>query len=166
MKDERLAQGTITAAPGAYEICVERVFPHGPGKLWEALTKPDRLAEWLAPGKIELRVGGSARLDFADSGIVIDSQVSELRIPHVIAYSWSGPGEPLRPLRFETRIVPYGTKLMLTVSIPRSEDAARTAAGFEAHLEMLACALEGVPIKFPFQQFKEFRSAYLTALPG
>lgn len=166
MKDERLAQGTITATPGAYVISIERVFPHGPGRLWEALTKPDRLAEWLAPGKIEMRAGGSARLDFADSGIVIDSKVTELSIPHVIAYSWSSPAEPLRPLRFETRIVPYGTKLTVTVSIPRSEDAARTAAGFEAHLEMLACALEGVPIKFPFQQFKDFRSAYLATLPA
>ena len=165
MNDNRPAVGTIAATPDGYQITIERVFPHGPGKLWEALTKPHLLAEWLAPGKIELRVGGSARLDFADSGIVIDSKVTELRIPHVVAYSWSGPGEPLRPLRFETRIVPFGTKLTVTVSIPRTEDAARTAAGFEAHLEMLACALEGVPIKFPFQQFKEFRTAYLAGMP-
>src|SRR3990167_8599049 len=45
-------------------------------EVWAALTEPDRLAQWLAPGRIELREGGVARLDFADSGIVIDSTVT------------------------------------------------------------------------------------------
>jgi hypothetical protein len=124
------------------------------------------LVKWLAPGRIELRPGGAAKLDFADSGIVIDSVVSEIRPPFVIAYSWSGPNEPLRPLRFQIDIVPGGSRLTLTVTIPSSEDAARTAAGFEAHLEMLAAALEDVPIKFPFSFFKAARSAYQQSLPG
>jgi hypothetical protein len=47
--------------------------------------------------------------------------------------------------------------------VPAGEDAARAAAGFETHLEMLAAALEGVPIKFPFQLFKELRAAYQAA---
>jgi hypothetical protein len=82
----------------------------------------------------------------------------------VIAYSWSSAGEPDRPLRFESRIVPGATELTLTVMIPLNEDAARTAAGFEAHLEMLAAALEDVPIKFPFQQFKAIRESYKETL--
>jgi uncharacterized protein YndB with AHSA1/START domain len=164
MNDRAKTLGTITSAEGRSRIVIAREFPYGPGPLWEMLTKPDKLALWLAPGKIELRKGGSAKLDFADSGIVIDSKVSDIQIPHVVEYSWSGPGEPLRPLRFETRIVPYGTRLTLTVSIPAGEDAPRTAAGFEAHLEMLAAALEGVPVKFPFQHFKDMRAAYQAAM--
>lgn len=156
--------GAIALTGDGVIIAIERKFSCGPGRLWEMLTKSNLLPQWLAPGRIELRKGGSAKLDFADSGIVIDSQVSDIRIPHVIEYSWSGPGEPLRPLRFETRIVPFGTQLTLTVKIPRSEDAPRTAAGFEAHLEMLAAALEGVPVKFPFQLFKDMRGAYQAAL--
>jgi uncharacterized protein YndB with AHSA1/START domain len=156
--------GTITARPGCYEIRIARLFPHAPGKLWEALTKPEKLVQWLAPGKIELCQGGAARLAFADSGIAIDSTVTEIRPPNVIAYSWSSPGEPERPLRFESRIVPGATELTLSVKIPANEDAARTAAGFEAHLEMLAAALEDVPIKFPFQQFKAMRESYKAAL--
>src|SRR5262249_60112497 len=121
----------------------------------ECLTRPARLAEWLAPGKVEQRLGGSAKLDFADSGIVVDSRVTAIQIPFLLEYSWSGPGQPERPLRFESQIAPGGTRLILTVSIPASEDAPRTAAGFEAHLEMLAAALEGVPMKFPFPLFKD-----------
>jgi len=156
--------GTITARPGYNDIRISRLFPHAPGKLWEALTKPEKLVLWLAPGKIELRKGGAAKLAFADSGIAIDSTVTDIEPPNVIAYSWSGPGEPDRPLRFQSRIVPGATELTLSVTIPANEDAARTAAGFEAHLEMLAAALEDVPIKFPFQQFKAIREIYKETL--
>lgn len=156
--------GSITAGEGCYRIRIARLFPHAPGKLWEALTKPEKLVQWLAPGKIDLVKGGAAKLAFADSGIVIDSTVTDIQPPNVIAYSWSSPGEPDRPLRFESRIVPGATELTLTVKIPDDEDAARTAAGFEAHLEMLAAALEDVPIKFPFQQFKVMRESYKETL--
>jgi uncharacterized protein YndB with AHSA1/START domain len=156
--------GSIRRNGDRFDITLTRVFTHSPGRLWEALTKPDQIANWLAPGRIELRPGGTAKLDFADSGIAIDSVVTDVRPPHVIAYSWSSPGEPLRPLRFETRIVPGGTNLTMTASIPDSEDAPRTAAGFEAHLEMLAAALEDVPIKFPFEVFKAARGVYKQAL--
>ena len=53
-----------------------------------------------------------------------------------------------------------GTHLTLTVGIPAGEDAAKACAGFEGHLEMLAAALEGVPIKFPFDVFLAARKAY------
>jgi hypothetical protein len=55
--------------------------------------------------------------------------------------------------------------LTVRVTIPANEDAPRTAAGFEAHIEMLAAALEGVPVKFPFQLFKDMRTAY-QAMPA
>jgi uncharacterized protein YndB with AHSA1/START domain len=158
-------RGHIVRQQDRYEIRIERLFSCAPGQIWEKLTKPARLAEWLAPGRIEQRLGGAAKLDFADSGIVIDSTVTAIQIPFVLEYSWSSPGQPQRPLRFESKIVPGGTRLGLTVSIPASEDAPRTAAGFEAHLEMLAAALEGVPVKFPFGLFKELRSAYQTQVP-
>ena len=52
----------------------------------------------------------------------------------------------------------------LTLTLPASEDVARSCAGWEAHLEMLAAALEGVPIKFPFESFKAAREAYKAQL--
>lgn len=164
MSESAETNGSISVKPDCSEVRIERTFPHGPGRLWEAMTKSDQIAQWLAPGKIELCKGGAAKLNFIDSGIVIDSIVSDIQPPYVIEYSWSGPGEPLRPLRFETRIVPGGTRLTLTVKIPPAEDAARTAAGFEAHLEMLAAMLEGVPVKFPFALFKAMRGAYQAAI--
>ena len=53
-----------------------------------------------------------------------------------------------------------GTRLELQVRLPAGEDAAKACAGFEGHLEMLAAALEGVPIKFPFDLFLKARAGY------
>ena len=54
--------------------------------------------------------------------------------------------------------------LDLTLRMPASEDAGRACAGWDAHLEMLAAALAGVPIKFPFELFKAARDAYRAQL--
>jgi hypothetical protein len=107
-----------------------------------------------------LREGGQAKLNFTDSGIVIDSTVTSFEPEQVIEYSWSGPGEPLRPLRFEIDATADGCRLTMTLRTPSDEDIARSCAGFEAHLMMLLAALEGVSIKFPFERFLETREAY------
>ena len=160
MSEDFRCNGWVKRMPGAAEIRIARDFPHPVERVWRALVEPEHLVDWLAPGTIEAREGGAAKLNFIDSGIVIDSMVTEFDPPRGLAYSWSGPGEPNRPLRFEASPVDGGTRLIMTLEIPAGEDAARAAAGFEAHLEMLAAALEGVPIKFPFAMFKALREAY------
>jgi hypothetical protein len=55
-----------------------------------------------------------------------------------------------------------GARLSLALRIPNTEDIARACAGWECHFEMLAAAMEGVPVKFPFQRFKTARDAYRT----
>jgi len=152
--------GTLSRAGSQLQGRLERLIEHDQQAVWKMLTVPERLAEWLAPGAIDLRQGGAAKLNFTDSGIVIDSTVTAFEAPHLIEYSWSSPGEPLRPLRWETRAENGGTRLTLTVSVPAGEDIARTCAGWEAHLMMLLAAIEGVPIKFPFERFKSTREAY------
>ena len=140
------------------------VLDAAPGEVWSALTEPDQFVQWLAPGSIELRQGGAARLDFVDSGIVIDSTVSAIEPGRLLEYSWSRPGEPDRPLRYGLEPQGEGTRLTLELRVPAGEDAARSAAGWAAHLEMLAGALMGVPMKFPFDVFKAARAGYQAQL--
>jgi uncharacterized protein YndB with AHSA1/START domain len=157
--------GVLSRADGYIEARLVREFDHDAKAVWAMLTDPPRLVEWLAPGTIELRQGGAVKLDFTDSGIVIDSTVSAITPERLLEYSWSGPGEPTRPVRWEIVPAGAGVRLTLVLRVPEDEDAARACAGWEAHLEMLAAALEGVPIKFPFVRFKETREAYKAALP-
>lgn len=135
-----------------------------PETVWSTITEPRHLANWLAPGEIDLRIGGSVKLAFEQSGVVIDSKIAALTPGRLLEYSWSGPGEPRRPVLWSVESRDDGALLTLTLTIPETEDAARSCAGWAAHLEMLAAALEGVPIKFPFERFKVQREAYRTEL--
>ncbi len=155
-----LKLGEISICADEAEAIFSRTLQHPPGVVWAALTSPDKLAQWLAPGEIQLFLGGHVDLDFGDSGIVIHSQVSAYAPGRLLEYSWSGSGDILRPLRWELSPADVGTYLSLTLNMPASEDVARSCAGWEAHLEMLAATLEGVSIKFPFEHFKAAREAY------
>ena len=135
-------------------------------EVWDALTAPERLAQWLAPGVIELRQGGRAQLAFADSGIVIDSTGAAVDPQRLLEYSWSGPGEPLRPVRWDLEAIGVRTRLDLTLTLPAGEDAARATAGWAAHLEMLAAVLAGAALRFPFPRFQAARAAYGEQLAG
>lgn len=48
-------------------------------------------------------------------------------------------------------------RLTLTVRLPAGEDIAKVCAGFDAHPEMLAAALESVSIRFPFDHYLKQR---------
>lgn len=158
--------GRIRRIDGGFEGRIERVYEHDPAAVWRMLTDPQVLPQWLAAGTIELRQGGAVHIDFADSGTVIDSTVLAIEPQALLEYSWSSGDQPQRPLRWELGPVEGGTRLALTMRIPADEDAPKALAGFEAHLDMLAGALEGVPIKFPFQRYLEARQHYQAALTG
>jgi len=155
------ALGSIRRTENGFEARLERTLAHDQQTVWDMLTDPAKFVDWLAPGEIELKQGGRAQLNFVDSGIVIDSTVSAFDPPRLLEYSWSSPGEPLRPIRYELEeLADGGTKLTLTIGSPADEDVARSCAGWEAHLMMLLAAIEGVPIKFPFERFQSTREGY------
>lgn len=158
--------GTLQRTPTGFEGRLTRQLDHGADAVWRMLTEPQAMAQWLAPGSMEPRAGGAVRIDFADSGTVIDSLVSAFEPQRLLAYSWSSGSEPERPMRWELAPAGTGTTLTLSLQIPAGEDAAKACAGFEGHLDMLEAALEGVPIKFPFQRFLQARSAYGAQLAG
>lgn len=155
----------LRSADGRVEGVLTRDLPCPAEKIWEYLTDPKYLPLWLAQGQVEVGPGGFARLDFGQSGSVIDSPVTQAIPLQALDYSWSAPGEPERPLRWRLRAVaPAETRLLLSVTTPEADDPARALAGWDAHLEMLAAALEGVPVKFPFQHFQAVRAALSVEL--
>lgn len=155
--------GSIMRLDDGFEARLGREFGHDRNAVWRMLTDPPALAQWLAPGSIELREGGAVQIDFADSGTTIRSTVRGLDPPRLLEYSWSNDDDPGRSLRWELNDAAAGTRLRLTLRLPEREDVAKACAGFDAHLEMLAAALEGVPIRFPFDLYLARRRAYAAA---
>lgn len=164
MADDKVSPDQIRRDGNGIEGRLARHLPHPPARVWQMLTEAQGLGQWLAPGTIELREGGRVHVDFGDSGVVIDSTVLELEPQRRLAFSWSSGDQPQRPLRWTLVPADGGTDLGLSVTLPAGEDLAKACAGFDAHLEMLAAALEGVPIKFPFQLYLARRTAWQEAL--
>lgn len=162
MSEEEFTAGQMTRqTDGSIKGKLQRIFVgHERAAVWKMLTDPAGIPLWLAPGTIEPRQGGRAQISFEDSGIAIDSEVTAYDELNELAYSWSSGNEPQRLLHWQLADNAEGTQLTLSVDTPAGEDAARACAGFEAHLEMLAAALEGFPSKFPFQLFLQARAAY------
>ena len=165
MNDDAVVSGRIQHLDGAWEGRLERWMGHDRETVWRMLTEPQQFVQWLAPGSIELRKGGRVHIDFGDSGVVIDSTVLAFDPQRLLAYSWSSGDEPERPLCWELTTAGEGTTLTLTVRLPAQEDIAKACAGFEAHLDMLAAALEGVSTRFPFERYLAARHAYQELLP-
>jgi uncharacterized protein YndB with AHSA1/START domain len=151
---------TFERGDGFVAAVTRRPLDHPAEAVWRMIVEPTRVAEWLAPGRIEPRIGGAVRLDFEDSGTVIESEVAAFEAGRLVEFSWSKPGEPTRPVRIALSPDGPATQLTLTVKTPDGEDPARAAAGWAAHLAMLEAALAGAPIAFPFETFKAAREAY------
>ncbi len=139
---------------------------HSVDTVWEALTDPNWLVQWLAPGFIDAEVGGRVCIDFMDSGTTIESVVRKIEPKSLLEYSWSSGSEPIRPLRWQLSPLEKGTRLELTLRIPAQEDIAKAAAGWDAHLQMMLAALLGVPIRFPLDHFLKSRREFRVALLG
>ena len=157
--------GSIKRLKGVFEARLERLFEHDRDVVWRMLTDPQAFVQWLAPATIELCAGGIVHIDFGDSGTTIESTVLQLEPQRLLEYSWSSGDEPTRPLCWELQTTGTGTRLILTLRLPETEDIVKACAGFDAHLEMMAAALEGVPIRFPVDYYLNRRRVYQGLLP-
>lgn len=164
MNETPVISGTIQRSGDRLGARLVRDIEHDPDTVWHMLTQPEALVNWLAPGTLEPRTGGAIQLAFEDSGTAIDGTIRQFDPPRLLEYSWSSGSDPERPLRWELTPTDNGTRLHLTVLIPSDEDIAKAAAGWEAHLEMLLAALEGVPIRFPVDLFLAAREEYREQL--
>ncbi|MGE5596359.1 MAG: SRPBCC family protein [Hyphomicrobiales bacterium] len=73
-------------------IFVDRHFPHPPRQVWRALTDPELLAKWWAPGNIAPTVGHEFELDMGNWGMVpcriIESRPGEF-LSYTFGESWT-----------------------------------------------------------------------------
>ncbi|TDT37829.1 uncharacterized protein YndB with AHSA1/START domain [Halospina denitrificans] len=149
---------------GGWQVTLARELVHPPERVWAWLTESQYLREWLAPGEIELSPGGRVRIEFEMSGEPIDSHLLTLEHERRLAYSWSNGDRPQRPIRWLLQPGGGVTRLSLTLELLPDDRITLSAAGWDAHLQMLEAALEGVSINFPIARFKESRQQFDEAL--
>jgi uncharacterized protein YndB with AHSA1/START domain len=152
----------------------ERVLPAPIEVVWEYLTIPDRVASWLAIAHIEPHKGGTANLEWEGwsteepppSGAthwVATGIVTHWDPPRKLAYTWNQPGEPESEITFD--LTPKGDETLLILTHRRlGKSRHMYAAGWHAHLDLLAARLKGGDRGDFIAQFKALLPKYPPAI--
>jgi uncharacterized protein YndB with AHSA1/START domain len=154
----------------------ERLLPGSVEQVWQYLSQPDRISEWLATANLEPRVGGRVELNFDTeemperkvNGARIRGLVSRFEAPHTLAYSWIDTQTALESnVLFELTAQGDETMLVLTHSRLPEDRMHEVMAGWHTHLEVLIARLKDlVPPDFAktFQQLLPIYSAMVVTV--
>jgi len=147
---------TQRAAPDAYGVLTEpatlkiqRLLPGPIERVWAYLTESELRRQWLAAGKMEMKVGAPFELVWRNEELNnppsqrpagfpeerrMQSRITELDPPRKLAFTWEGSGD----VSFE--LDPKGDQVLLTVIHRRLPDRASllgVGAGWHTHLDLL-----------------------------
>jgi uncharacterized protein YndB with AHSA1/START domain len=154
----------------------ERMLPGSIDHVWQYLSEPERLAEWLAAANLEPRVGGRVELNFdteemperKDGGARIRGLISRFEAPHTLAFSWIDTQTALESnVSFELTAQGDETLLVLTHSRLPEDRMHEFMAGWHTHLEVLIARLKDLaPPEFAktFQQLLPIYSAMVVTV--
>jgi uncharacterized protein YndB with AHSA1/START domain len=175
--------GTVENVQGRWVLRFERRLPHPPERVWDALTRPDRIAQWfgdgdidlelVAGGKFEIRTAGPPELvdaiiaEVGEQGLVQHNTVLRVEPPAVFEHTF---GDPDSVVRWELTPDGGGSVLRLTHTAPPeftiSEEGPRTLAGWHAVLERLAHVLDGKPGDWRRERWDALRDEYAARGPA
>ena len=157
--------GRISTDGDTSAVRLERTLDALPDEIWQALTQPDRLRNWLAPTEIDAREGGQLTIDFSSQpdGTVVRGTLRVYDPPRTLEYDWTEGGEGPSVVRFELEPAEGGTRLTLTHRLLSDEEVPGFAAGWHAHLEALIDHLRGVgPSR---ERYERLHARYLELRP-
>jgi uncharacterized protein YndB with AHSA1/START domain len=164
-QSDRSRYGTVHERADGYQLQFERHLRHPVEKVWAALTNPVQLAQWLAPGEIELTLGGRVYLAFTDGSGVIEGRVTAITPPRLLEFNWTDKGDDLGFVRWELTAEDGGTHLVLTHTVPESARALGIPmlAGWHSLLEQLEILLDDQPMPSAGSLWQELHDHYARA---
>jgi uncharacterized protein YndB with AHSA1/START domain len=97
------------------DLRFEELYPYPIDRVWEAITDPEAISDWLMPTDFAPRLGHKFQFHTKPApgfdGIV-NCEVIELDPPRRLSYTWKGGGIDT-VATFTLEAVPEGTKLVL-----------------------------------------------------
>ena len=135
--------GQVSSDDGLPRVEFARVLDAAIDIVWALLSTEDGLEKWLAPARVDLRLGGTMDIDFGEGG-VSGGEIIDLVPGVALEYRWSFTGEPDSIVRFELEVVDSDkTKLHLIHRLVPVDQAIGYSAGWHAHLDQLEAAATG-----------------------
>ncbi|HTJ09519.1 MAG TPA: SRPBCC family protein [Candidatus Binataceae bacterium] len=176
---------TQRATPDAYGVLTEpatlkiqRLLPGPIERVWAYLTQSELRRQWLAAGKMEMKVGAPFELVWRNEELNnppsqrpagfpeerrMQSRITELDPPRKLAFTWEGSGD----VSFE--LEPKDDQVLLTVIHRRLPDRAtllKVGPGWHMHLDILIARATGMePAPF-WDGWSRLRNEYERRIPA
>jgi len=174
-------EGTVEVIDGRYVLSFERRFAHPVEKVWDALTRPERITQWTGEGEVTLDLVEGGRYETRTTGPpdLVEAIIREageealvqqdtiLRVEPPLLFERTFGGDPGSVARWELQHDADGCRLTLTHTVPQEFDRAhlpRTLAGWHQLLEQLEDALEGTQLAWRKERWEELRDHYAAKL--
>ena len=154
---ERLADGGV--------IRFERHLAYDVGDVWNAITSPERLADWWLPFQaditVDLREGGEMVFEGESDGEAITMVCTILRVEPPLLFEHTHPA-PGSTMRWELEPVDTGCILRLDHTLPDVQEAIDNCylVGLQTSLDRLEPALAGRPEPWDWAAFAADRAHY------
>ena len=178
---ERAAYGVVTAPD---TVRIERVLPGPIERVWRYLTESDKRGRWLAEGRMELRVGGRVEHVFRNNSLTenddppppryadtadearMQGRITVCEPPGLLSYTWSESSGLESEVTFE--LSPKNDDVLLVLTHRRLADRDEVlgvAAGWHAHLDVLADRLSGRTPRGFWATFNRLEAEYDELIP-
>lgn len=162
-------KGEVTINGEHGTIVFKRVLKHSPEHVWEAITNPKDLAQWLmcSDAKIDQRVGGSLYMKSGPAQYEVRGKILAWDPPRLYEYEWNVAPVPEMPAGqnaiFRYELIPHRTNsTLLTVTFQNLTK--EVLPGFAPGTHILLDRLEALLDRTPFPEwdfrFKELQSLY------
>jgi uncharacterized protein YndB with AHSA1/START domain len=158
--------GTLQRTAEGGVIRFERVLAYPIGEVWDAITSPERLAEWWLPFDaditVDLREGGEmVMVGTGDEPVTITCTILRVEPPMLLEHTHAAPNSRMR---WELEPVETGCVLRLSHFVPDADEAIQSCyvVGLHASLSRLEPALVGRPIDWDWDAFADAQVHYAT----
>jgi uncharacterized protein YndB with AHSA1/START domain/outer membrane murein-binding lipoprotein Lpp len=154
-------------------VSFERLLPAPVDRVWQYLTNPEHLGQWLAASSIEPRVGGRVELNFdvdemperKEKGANIRGLISCFEPQSALAFSWIDTANNLESaVSFQLIARGEQTSVIVTHSRLPKNRMHEFMAGWHTHLDVLKARLtNAVPPQFG-KRFREVVQTYAVVV--
>ncbi len=149
-------------------LTFHRVYRHRPERVWEALTTPEGLREWLlcTEARIDGHVGGRIEMVSGPPAYRSTGTILAWEPPRLLEYEWNVAPVPEMPRGeqaiFRYQLEPDGdaTRLLVTYRRLTRHSARGFLPGLHAFLDRLEAQLDGRPLPDWLARFGELRARY------
>jgi uncharacterized protein YndB with AHSA1/START domain len=175
------ADGTIQEIDGRYVLRFERRLRHPVEKVWDAITRPERIRQWFGEGEVELDLveGGAMTVRTTGPPELVEAIIAEagevalvshdtvLRVEPPFLFEHTFGSDPGSIARWELQPDGDGCRLTLTHTEPpgfERVDAPRDLAGWHTVLDRLAGVVDDRPVPWAKEHWEGHRDHYAAAL--